>query len=104
MFFRRQQNESHHKNSHDRNPDSQPQSPDPPQNPEAVENLTPHVADLQDQLQEAMQKTVDDFENFIHEGSGWVLEKVLKVFVNVGHYKPLKGKFYIPLPKGLTGR
>ena len=40
-----------------------------------------HVADLQNQLQEAMQKTVDDFENFFCEGSGWVLEKVLKVLL-----------------------
>ena len=60
--------------------------------------------DLEEQLQEAIQKIMDDFENFIREGSGWVLEKVLKVFVNVGHYKPLKGKSFIPLPKGLTGR
>ena len=59
--------------------------------------------DLEEQLQEATQKIMDDFENFIREGSGWVLEKVLKVFVNVGHYKPLKGKSFIPLPKGLTG-
>ena len=60
--------------------------------------------DLEEQLQEAIQKIMDDFENFIREGSGSVLEKVLKVFVNVGHYKPLKGKSFIPLPKGLTGR
>ena len=37
-------------------------------------------------------------------GSGWVLDRVIKTYVNIGGYKPLKGKSYIPLPKGLIGR
>ena len=36
-------------------------------------------------------------------GSGWVFDRVLLVFMNIGKYQPLCGASYIPLPKGLTG-
>ena len=65
--------------------------------------LLVNAASLQDQFQEALQKLLNDCESFIRNGSGWVMDKVLKVFVNVGQYKPLKGKSYIPLPQGLSG-
>ena len=55
------------------------------------------------ELEESIDKIKSDFEAFIRNGSGWVLDKVLKVFVNIGEYRPLKGSSYIPLPKGLIG-
>ena len=52
---------------------------------------------------EAKQKILNGLDEYMKNGSGWVLDRVLLVFVNIGKYQPLRGVSYIPLPKGLTG-
>ena len=38
------------------------------------------------------------------EGSGWSLDQVLHLDLNIAQYKPLKGSSYIPLPKKLSNK
>ena len=59
--------------------------------------------DINSQVTEAINKISGDVDTFLKNGSGWVLDRVIKTYVNIGGYKPLKGKSYIPLPKGLIG-
>ena len=40
-------------------------------------------------------------ENFQHTGSGWVLEKLLKLDLHILEYSPLRATSYITLPKEL---
>ena len=35
------------------------------------------------------------------EGSGWVIDKIEGLYINVANYKPLSGSSCIPLPKKL---
>ena len=60
--------------------------------------------DINSQVTEAIHKISGDVDTFLKNGSGWVLDRVIKTYVNIGCYKALKGKSYIPLPKGLIGR
>ena len=52
-------------------------------------------------VEEALGKILNDLDNYLKNGSGWTLEKVLKVYINVARYKPLKGHSFIELPSKL---
>ncbi|XP_065223826.1 uncharacterized protein LOC135847991 [Planococcus citri] len=43
-------------------------------------------------------------EEFQSKGSGWSLEKILFLEVNINKYKPIGGSSYIPLPKWLANK
>ena len=38
------------------------------------------------------------------EGSGWALDEVLHLDLNIAQYKPLKRSTYIPQPKKLNNK
>ena len=40
-------------------------------------------------------------DNWINEGSGWIIESVNFEYVNISAYCPLMGSAYIELPDGL---
>ena len=38
----------------------------------------------------------------VNEGSGWVIDRIEGLYINVANYEPLLGGNYIPLPKALN--
>ena len=62
---------------------------------------TVDVHDMEKQLQEACSKIIDSLAIYQKEGSGWVLDEILHLDLNMAKYTPLKGSSYIPLPKKL---
>ena len=51
----------------------------------------------------------DSFEEILHllniwinEGSGWVVDEIKGLYINISNYEPLLGGSYIPLPKVLN--
>ena len=61
------------------------------------EDIGTFVTNAYDQL----EKHVDKFTN---NGSGWTLESVMSLSVNIAKYAPLKGSSYIELPKYLKDK
>ena len=61
------------------------------------EDIEPFLAGAHAQL----DKHVDKFTN---NESGWILESVISLSVNIAKYAPLKGSSYIELPKYLTDK
>ena len=49
----------------------------------------------------SFQETLYRIDNWINEGSGWIIESVNGEYVNVSVYSPLIGSTYIELPNGL---
>ena len=41
-------------------------------------------------------------DNWINEGSGWVIERLNDQYLNIGQYAPLVGSSFIELPKELS--
>ena len=39
---------------------------------------------------------------WINEGSGWVIDEIKGLHINISNYEPLLGGSYIPLPKALN--
>ena len=65
--------------------------------PQTVTNET-EIAKL---LQITQQQIVNMIQQWISEGSAWIIKSVDGHFINVVRYRPLKGSSYIPLPKEL---
>ena len=59
---------------------------------------TVHLHELEEQVQQAKQKVVQSFVMYQKGGSGWVLDEVLHMDINMVHYKPVKGSSYVPVP------
>ena len=49
-------------------------------------------------LENAFQKILYRIDNWINEGSGWVVELIESQYINVSTYRPLSGRSYIKLP------
>ena len=65
--------------------------------PQTVTNET-EIANL---LQITQQQIVNMIQQWISEGSAWIIKSVDGHFINVVRYRPLRGSSYIPLPKEL---
>ena len=65
--------------------------------PQTVTNETV-IANL---LQITQQQIVNMIQQWISEGSAWIIKSVDGHFINVVRYRPLRGSSYIPLPKEL---
>ncbi|CAB4015283.1 Gastrula zinc finger [Paramuricea clavata] len=62
---------------------------------------TVNVHDMEKQLHEACSKILDSLAIYQKEGSGWILDEILHLDLNMAKYTPLKGSSYIPLPRKL---
>jgi hypothetical protein len=61
-------------------------------------------AQLEEQIQEACVKVTNSLQEFQRDGSGWVIECILKLQVKTAKYSPITGNSYFPLPKHLQGK
>ena len=52
-------------------------------------------------LKNFFQEILYRIDNWINEGSGWVVELIESQYINVSTYRPLSGSSYIKLPVGL---
>ncbi|GFS54041.1 uncharacterized protein TNCV_3762381 [Trichonephila clavipes] len=79
-----------------------------------VEYITPHFRSnclvelmentIAEHLESAFKKIQNSFEEFTQRGSGWTLDKILKLELNIAKYQPLCPSSYIPLPKKLADK
>ena len=52
-------------------------------------------------LENAFQEILYRIDNWINEGSGWIVELIESQCINVSNYKPLSGSSYVKLPPEL---
>ena len=53
-------------------------------------------------LNDSFQEILNLLDIWINEGSGWVIDKIEGLYINVADYEPLLGRSYILLPKVLN--
>ena len=53
-------------------------------------------------LNESFEEILNLLDMRINEGSGWVIDKIEGLYINVSNYEPLLGGSCIPLPKALN--
>ena len=54
--------------------------------------------DIQDFYDQAVEEILNRIARWISKGSGWVIERILNLYLNIVSYVPLKGRSYFPLP------
>ena len=52
-------------------------------------------------LENAFQEILYRIDNWINEGSGWIVESIESQYINISTYRPLSGSSYIKLPAKL---
>ena len=50
-------------------------------------------------LNDSFQEILNLLDIWINEGSGWVIDEIKDLYINISNYEPLSGSSYIPLPK-----
>ena len=53
-------------------------------------------------IENPFQEILYRIDNWINEGSDWIVELIESQFINVSTYKPLSGRSYVTLPAELT--
>ena len=54
--------------------------------------------DIGDFYDKAVEEILNRIARWISKGSGWVIERILNLYLNIVSYEPLKGRSYFPLP------
>ena len=49
-------------------------------------------------LKNAFQEILHRIDNWVNEGSGWIVELIESQHINVSTYRPLSGRSYVKLP------
>ena len=62
--------------------------------------LNANEIDLQIQFEDIKER----IERYTNEGSGWVIDHIEKLYINIANYQPLRGSSYIDLPKYLKDK
>ena len=57
------------------------------------------VYEIPQVLSEAFPGLLRRLENFTNEGSGWVVNRVTNLWLDIARYQPLHGGSYLPLPQ-----
>ena len=60
--------------------------------------------DLEEVYERMVAKMLEAFTTYLRNGSGWVLKKVVRQVITLSRLRPLRGSFYIPLPKRILKR
>ena len=53
-------------------------------------------------LNDSFEEILNLLDIWINEGSGWIIDKIGGLYINVANYEPLSGSSYISLPKALS--
>ena len=56
---------------------------------------------MKPELEGGEEKIVNGIAKWISKGSGWVIENIRRLFLNIVSYVPLKARSYLPLPEEL---
>ena len=67
--------------------------------------LNEHNIDtLNNLLNQFIDEVKGEIEAWSERGSGWIMDKILKAFINVAQYQPMRGRSYMELPTKLKNK
>ena len=60
--------------------------------------------DFDEVYDESVKKIWSDFDKWLSNGSGWILERGENLYLNTTTYDPIYWRSYIKTPKGIAGK
>ena len=70
--------------------------------PLSFNSLVKTVINQRYHLNDSFEEILNLLDIWINKGSGWIIEKIKGLYINVANYEPLLGGSYILLPKVLN--
>ena len=64
-------------------------------------SVTKTVTNHRFKLESSFQEILYMIDNWINEGSGWIIEFIESQYINISTYRPLSGSSYMDLPHEL---
>ncbi len=58
--------------------------------------------EIPEQLEVAGEQMLDKFSNYMRDGSGWALDRVIRINVHIAPYRPLAARGRVKLPEALA--
>ena len=65
-------------------------------------SLVKTVINQRYRLNDSFEEILNLLDIWINEGSGWVIDEIKGLYINISNYEPLLGGSYIPFPKALN--
>ena len=62
------------------------------------------ASEIKDALDEAIPHLLELLEKWTQRGSGWVVDQVQTLWLDIARYQPLRGSSYIPLPEAVSSK
>ena len=62
------------------------------------------ASQIPEMLQSSTEKIVQSFDEFLRDGSGWILESIDYLRLYTAEYAPMRGKSYISTPISIKGK
>ena len=62
------------------------------------------IEDYDEAYDESIKKIWADFDKWLSNGSGWILERVENLYLNTAAYNSIYGKSYIQTPQGIAAK
>ena len=72
--------------------------------PNYFNSVTETVTNHRFKLESSFQEILYMIDNWINEGSGWIIEFIESQYINISTYRPLSGSSYIDLPVELKNK
>ena len=60
--------------------------------------------ELEGLLNSSFEQIEEALERWTHNGSGWIVDRVVSMNINISRYQPLRGGSYIKLPKYISAK
>ena len=62
------------------------------------------VQTVTEKLNTELERQIEELENRVERGSGWVVGGILKLYLDFSRYNPIRGGYYLPLPKDVQSK
>jgi hypothetical protein len=63
-----------------------------------------HATNLNGMYDESKETMIEEMHNYIYMGSGWRLDRVVKLVIHTTEYAPLNGNSYVELPEFIKAK
>jgi hypothetical protein len=61
-------------------------------------------SEIKEALNQAFPTILETLEKWTHRGSGWIVDRVVSLWLDIARYQPLRGGSYIPLPAAVSSK
>ena len=63
-----------------------------------------NAGEITRQLDDIVNSILEEVARWVNMGSGWVIDRIMSVCLDIARYQPIRGGTYVPLPQKLRNK